>query len=65
MMGKYKSMLRRRTHMKISVGLMRSRFETYPLQQFNLTVLEEGQDVLDTPSPWGRGLSWTRIGAGG
>ena len=29
--------------MEVSVGLMRSRFETYPPQQFNLT------DVLDTP----------------
>ena len=29
------------------MGLMRSRFETYPPQQFDLTVLEE--DVLDSP----------------
>ena len=29
--------------MEASVGLMRSRFETYPPQQFDLT------DVLDTP----------------
>ena len=33
--------------MEVSVGLMRTRFETYPPQQFNLTVLEE--DVLDSP----------------
>ena len=42
-MGKYESMLRRTTQVEISVGIMRSRFETYPPQQFNLT------DVLDTP----------------
>jgi len=42
-MGKYESMLRRTTQVEISVGLMRSRFETYPPQQFDLT------DVLDTP----------------
>jgi len=43
LMGKYESMLRRTTQVEVSVGLMRSRFETYPPQQFNLT------DVLDTP----------------
>jgi len=43
LMGKYKSMLRRMTQVEVSVGLMRSRFETYPPQQFDLT------DVLDTP----------------
>jgi len=43
LMGKYESMLRRTTQVEISVGIMRSRFETYPPQQFNLT------DVLDTP----------------
>jgi len=32
---------------EMSVGILRSRFETYPPQQFDLTVLEE--DVLDTP----------------
>ena len=43
LMGKYESMLRRTTQVEVSVGLMRSRFETYPPQQFDLT------DVLDTP----------------
>jgi len=43
LMGKYESMLRRTTQVEVSVGLMRSRFETYPPQQFNLT------DMLDTP----------------
>ena len=43
LMGKYESMLRRTTRMEVSMGLMRSRFETCPPQQFNLT------DVLDTP----------------
>jgi len=43
LVGKYESMLRRTTQVEISVGIMRSRFETYPPQQFNLT------DVLDTP----------------
>jgi len=46
-MGKYESMLRRMTQVEISMGIMRSRFKTYPPQQFDLTVLEE--DVLDTP----------------
>jgi len=32
---------------EMSVGILRSRFETYPPQQFNLTVQEE--DVLDSP----------------
>ena len=31
----------------MSVGILRSRFETYPPQQFDLTVLEE--NVLDSP----------------
>ena len=36
--------------MELSVGILRSRFDTYPPQQFDLTVLEEdSQDVLDTP----------------
>ena len=43
LMGKYELMLRRTTQVEVSVGLMRSRFETYPPQQFDLT------DVLDTP----------------
>jgi len=43
LMGKYESMLRRTTQVEVSVGLMRSRFETYPPQQFDLT------DALDTP----------------
>jgi len=43
LMGKYESMLRRTTQVEISVGILRSRFETYPPQQFDLT------DVLDTP----------------
>jgi len=46
-MGKYESMLRRTTQVEMSVGILRSRFETYPPQQFDLTVLEE--DALDTP----------------
>jgi len=50
LMGKYESMLRRTTQVEISVGLMRSRFKTYPPQQFDLMALEEdGQDVLDSP----------------
>jgi len=47
LMGKYESMLRRTTQVEISMGIMRSRFETYPPQQFDLMVLEE--DILDTP----------------
>jgi len=43
LMGRYESMLRRTTQVEVSIGLMRSRFETYPPQQFDLT------DVLDTP----------------
>jgi len=43
LMGKYESMLRRTTQVEVSVGPMRSRFETYPPQQFDLT------DMLDTP----------------
>ena len=54
LMGKYESMLRRMTQVEVSVGLMRSRFETYPPQQFDLT------DVLDTPHHFGesRGGLW-------
>jgi len=47
LMGKYELMLRRTTQVEMSVGILRSRFETYPPQQFDLTVLEE--DVLDSP----------------
>jgi len=43
LMGKYKSVLRRTTQVEMSVGIVRSRFETYPPQQFDLT------DALDTP----------------
>ena len=43
LMGKYESILRRTTQVEMSVGILRSRFETYPPQQFDLT------DVLDTP----------------
>jgi len=43
LMGKYESLLRRTTQVEMSVGIMRSRFETYPPQQFNL------MDMLDTP----------------
>jgi len=43
LMGKYESMLRRATQVEMSMDIMRSRFETYPPQQFNL------MDVLDTP----------------
>jgi len=43
LMGKYESMLRRTTQVEMSVGILRSRFETYPPQQFDL------MDVLDTP----------------
>jgi len=42
LMGKYESMLRM-TQVEMSMGILRSRFETYPPQQFDLT------DVLDTP----------------
>ena len=42
-MGKYELLLRRTTQVEMSVGIMRSRFETYPPQQFDL------MDILDTP----------------
>jgi len=42
-MGKYELLLRRTTQAEMYVGIMRSRFKTYPPQQFDLT------DVLDTP----------------
>jgi len=56
LMGKYKSMLRRTTQVEMSVGILRSRFETYPPQQFDLT------DVLDTPITLGNHVvaSWPR-----
>ena len=41
LMGKYELMLRRTTQVEMSVGILRSRFETYPPQQFDLTVLVE------------------------
>ena len=43
LMGKYELMLRRMTQVEVSMGLMRSRFETYSPQQFDL------MDILDTP----------------
>jgi len=52
-MEMYKSMLKRMTNAEISVGLLKSRYETYPPQQFDLTVGEEdaggGIDVIETP----------------
>ena len=46
-------MLKRMTNAGISIGLMRSGYETYPPQQFNLTVREEDAEgeanVLETP----------------
>jgi len=57
-MEMYKSMMKRVTNAEISVGLLRSRYETYPPQQFDLTV---GEDVelgkFDPPlwhAPYGR-----------
>ena len=60
LMGKYESMLRRTTQVEMSVGILRSRFETYPPQQFDLMVLEE--DVLDSPHHFGesRGGFWAQ-----
>ena len=40
LMGKYESMLRRTTQMEVSVGLMRSRFETRTLEER----IESGRD---------------------
>ena len=40
-MEMYKSMMKRVTNAEISVGILRSRFETYPPQQFDLTVGDE------------------------
>jgi len=52
-MEMYESMMRRVTNAEISIGLLRSRYETYPPQQFNLTVGEEDAegevDVLEAP----------------
>jgi len=52
-MEMYESMLKRMTNAEISIGLMRSRYETYPPQQFDLTVREEDAkgeiDALGTP----------------
>ena len=52
-MEMYESMMKRVTNVEISVGLLRSRYETYPPQQFDLTVGEEdveGEvDILETP----------------
>ena len=52
-MEMYESMMKRVTNVEISVGLLRSRYETYPPQQFDLTVGEEDAegeiDVLETP----------------
>jgi len=52
-MEMYESMMKRVTNAEISVGILRSRFETYPPQQFDLTVGEEDAegevDVLEDP----------------
>jgi len=40
-MDLYEGMMKRMTNTKISVGLLTSRYETYPPQQFDLTVGEE------------------------
>jgi len=52
-MEMYESMMKRVTNVEISVGLLRSRYETYPPQQFDLTVGEEDAEgeinVLETP----------------
>ena len=52
-MEMYKLMMKRVTNTEISVGLLRSRYETYPPQQFDLMVGEEDAegeiDVLETP----------------
>jgi len=41
LMGKYESMLRRTTQVEMSVGILRSRFETYPLSRTQIST----QDV--------------------
>ena len=50
-MEMYESMMKRVTNAEISVGILRSRFETYPPQHFDLTVGDEdGEvDVLEDP----------------
>ena len=53
-MEMYKGMLKRLTNAEISVGLMRSRYDTYPPQRFDLMVggeedAEEEVNVLETP----------------
>ena len=52
-MEMHKSMMKRVTNVEISVGLLRSRFEAYPPQQFDLSVGEEDAegeiDILETP----------------
>jgi len=52
-MEMYESMMKRVTDAEISVGLLRSRYETYPPQQFDLTVGDEDAegevDVLEAP----------------
>jgi len=52
-MDLYEGMMRRMTNAEISVGLLKSRYETYPPQQFDLTVGEEDAEgeinVLETP----------------
>jgi len=35
-MGRYELTLRRMMQVELSIGLMRSRFDTYPPQQFDL-----------------------------
>ena len=57
-MEMYELMMKRVTNAEISVSLLRSRYETYPPQQFDLTV---GEDVelgkFDPPlwhAPYGR-----------
>jgi len=57
LMGKYELMLRRTTQVEMSVGILRSRFETYPPQQFDLTVLDVELGKFDPPlwhAPYGR-----------
>jgi len=52
-MEMHELIMRRVTNAEISVGLLRSRFEAHPPQQFNLSVGEEDAegevDVLETP----------------
>ena len=52
-MEMYEGMLKRMINTEISVGLLKSRYETYPPQQFDLMVGEENAegeiDVLETP----------------